>query len=554
MKTNYEKLGKESMDLLKKTSELAAEVQLRMLAGIMRRNSDTVYGKKYGFGEIETAGEFQRKVPLSVYGNYEDYILRMIAGEEKVLTEEPCVYYCISSGTTGEAKYLPLTETDLKIQYSYAYGIPFGMVREYYWNSPEDKVFGKIFQIGEFAKTSMKNGVMNGIRSGCLYQWLDRDGQFDAGDYCVPKEVLFPNTLEDLLYIKVRFALEEQNLCAIHGVFINRVAGVMDYIWRNWEILLRDMEHGGVDESVDLSPWWREFVERKLPPNPQRANQLRLLSYKTLRKNMVEKIWPRVRYVLAIGGKSFSYYTEKMQGYAGNVPIYHYAYAASEGIFGVAEKMNQPDRYILFPEAGFFEFLPLADRLKKYEQPLFMWEVRVGERYELVFTNHSGLYRYCMGDVVEVVGWYGQAPIVQFCYRRNQVINIAGEKSNQEQLAQAINNFAMQLRCEVIGYSVQEDMSDVLPRYLFYLECTAMDNTDAEDILDDCLCQVNYEYRGCRKMHEIGKVGISYLRTGSFCRYEQHLADSGKMMGQNKHVCILDTAEKKQFFASQMME
>ena len=190
----------------------------------------------------------------------------------------------------------------------------------------------------------------------------------------------------------------------------------------------------------------------------------------------------------------------------------------------------------------------------KYEQPLFMWEVRVGERYELVFTNHSGLYRYCMGDVVEVVGWYGQAPIVQFCYRRNQVINIAGEKSNQEQLAQAINNFAMQLRCEVIGYSVQEDMSDVLPRYLFYLECTAMDNTDAEDILDDCLCQVNYEYRGCRKMHEIGKVGISYLRTGSFCRYEQHLANSGKMMGQNKHVCILDTAEKKQFFASQMME
>ena len=194
MKTNYEKLGKESMDLLKKTSELAAEVQLRMLAEIMRRNSDTVYGKKYGFGEIETAGEFQRKVPLSMYGNYENYILRMIAGEEKVLTEEPCVYYCISSGTTGEAKYLPLTETDLKIQYSYAYGIPFGMVREYYWNAPEDKVFGKIFQIGEFAKTSMKNGVMNGIRSGCLYQWLDRDGQFDAGDYCVHKEVLFPDT------------------------------------------------------------------------------------------------------------------------------------------------------------------------------------------------------------------------------------------------------------------------------------------------------------------------------------------------------------------------
>ena len=42
----------------------------------------------------------------------------------------------------------------------------------------------------------MENGTMNGIRSGCIYQWLDRDGQFDAEDYCVPKEVLFPDTLE----------------------------------------------------------------------------------------------------------------------------------------------------------------------------------------------------------------------------------------------------------------------------------------------------------------------------------------------------------------------
>lgn len=554
MKTNYGKLGQESMDSLRKTSELAADVQLRMLAAIMRRNCNTVYGKKYGFGEIVTTGEFQRKVPLSVYGNYEEYILRMIAGEEKVLTEEPSVYYCISSGSTGEAKYLPLTETDLKIQYSYAYGIPFGMVREYYRDLPEDKVFGKIFQIGEFAKTYMENGVMNGIRSGCLYQWMDREGQFDAGDYCVPKEVLFPDTLEDLLYIKVRFALEEQNLCAIHGVFISRVAGVMDYIWRNWELLLNDMEHGGVDERVDLSPGWREYVERKLPPNPVRANQLRHLSHETLRANMVEKIWPKVRYVLAIGGKSFAYYTEKMEGYAGNIPIYHYAYAASEGIFGVAEKMNQPDRYILFPEAGFFEFLPLADKLRKYDRPLFMWEVRVGERYELVFTNHSGLYRYCMGDVVEVLGWYGQAPIVQFCYRRHQVINIAGEKSNQEQFAQAIKKFASRMCCEVVGYSVQEDVSDVLPRYLFYLESADMDVSGAEDILDECLCQVNYEYQGCRKLHEIGKVRISYLRAGSFCRYEQQLANSGKLMGQNKRVCILDTEEKRQFFAAQTIE
>lgn len=554
MKTDYGKLGRESMDSLKGTSKQAAVVQARLLAEIMRRNCDTVYGRKYGFGEIETAAEFQKSVPLSVYGDYEDYILQMIAGEEKILTEEPSVYYCISSGTTGDAKYLPLTERDLNIQYIYAYGLPFGMVREYYGDLPEDEVFGKIFQVGEFAKTTMENGVMNGIRSGCIYQWLDREEQFDAGDYCVPKEVLFPDTLEDLLYIKVRFALEERDLHAIHGVFINRVAGVMDYIWRNWEMLLTDMEHGSVDARVPLSPQWREYAKRKLSANPLRAQELRLLDYETLRENMVKKIWPKIRYVLAIGGKSFAYYTEKMGGYAGDIPIHSYAYAASEGIFGIAEKMDQPDRYILFPEAGFFEFLPLAEEQKGNKRPFFLWELHVGERYELVFTNQSGLYRYCMGDVIEVVGWYRQAPIVQFCYRKNQVINIAGEKSNQEQLAQAVQRFALHMHCEVVGYCVQEDVSGDLPRYLFYLEGTNMDRSGAEEVLDDCLCRVNYEYQGCRKMNEIGRARISYLQAGSFGRYEERLAKSGKQMGQNKQVCILDSSEKKQFFAAQTTE
>lgn len=551
MKTEYGKLGQEALDSLRDTAAQAAAVQERLLADIIYENRDTVYGKKYGFGSVRTAREYQERVPCSSYRDYEGYILRMIEGEGQILTQEPAVYYCISSGTTGAAKYLPLTKKDLDIQYAYAYGVPFGMVREYYQNLPEHEVFGKIFQIGEFAKTYMENGVMNGIRSGCLYQWLDRDGQFDTADYCVPKEVLFPDTLEDLLYVKVRFALAERKLRAIHGVFINRVAGVMDYIWRNWDLLLRDMEQGSVDARVDLSVKWREYVKEKLPPDALRAAELRSLSHETLREDMVAKIWPDVRYVLAIGGNAFSYYTDKMKEYAGGIPIHHFAYAASEGIFGVAEKVDVPDRYILFPEAGFFEFLPAEGEAARRIRPLFMWELEMGERYELLFTNHSGLYRYCMGDVVELIGWYGQAPIVRFCYRKNQVLNIAGEKSNQEQLEEAIRRFAFRMRCEVIGYCVQEDMSDVLPRYLFYLECTDMNPSGAEMVLDDCLCRVNYEYKGCRDMNEIGRLKIRCLREGSFGRYEEQLAGDGRPMGQNKRICILDTEEKRAFFASQ---
>ena len=75
--------------------------------------------------------------------------------------------------------------------------------------------------------------------------------------------------------------------------------------------LLADMETGCVGARVGRSPRWRTFAEARLPPTPRRVRELR--------------------------------------EDAGKVPVYHFAYAASEGIFGVAEKMNQTDRYILTP-------------------------------------------------------------------------------------------------------------------------------------------------------------------------------------------------------------
>ena len=77
----------------------------------------------------------------------------------------------------------------------------------------------------------------------------------------MPKEVLFPDRVEDLTYAKLRFALAERGLTAIHGVFLHRVVGVLDYARENWELLLHDMEHGTVDAASGLSGPWRRKLE-----------------------------------------------------------------------------------------------------------------------------------------------------------------------------------------------------------------------------------------------------------------------------------------------------
>ncbi len=575
MKTDYAALGKQALERLGATCHRAQEVQREILFDILSKNKDTDFGRRYGFSEIKSAADFQKRVPLSEYDDYADDILKIVEGGKNILTAQDPVYFCISSGTTGDEKFIPVTGGDVEMQYLYDYALVFGAVREYYSDRDEGEIFGKIFQVGEFGKTFMDDGRIKGIRSGCVYLCADKFVGFDASDYCVPKELLFPESLEDQLYLKLRFALAERNLTAIHGVFINRVAGVMDYLLQNWDMLLGDMETGTIDEAVELSKTQRQHFTLMLPPDPERARELRAIPLDESLHGIIPKIWKKMKYILAIGGKSFPHFTEKMIEYAGEVPICHYAYAASECVFGVAEKMNVPDRYILFPEAVFFEFIPI----KEPHKILMMWELKTGSKYEMIFTSRSGLYRYRLGDVVEVVGWFDEAPVVKYSYRINQAINIAGEKTNCEQLSMAVKRFSEITGAEVTGYCVCQDNSELIPRYLFYIECSddnwsanapfnadgnptsnpavnAISNTTgiAGEILEECMRNANFDYRSCESMNEIAPLKLAFLQRGSFRKYEKKLAGMGKPMGQNKLLHFLDTDEKKEFFAQQVLK
>jgi len=548
LKTEYGRLGREALARLESTAKHASEVQARFLLQWLRENRDTELGKKYNFASMDSVSQYRETVPLSTYEDYAREIERIISGEQNVLTARKAVYFCLSSGTVGDEKHIPLTDSDLEIHYLYMYGGVFGQIREYYRDLPEGAVFGKIFQIGEFAKTYMPDGRMNGIRSSCVYQWLDEREGFDASGYCVPKEILFPGRLEDMTYVKARFALAERDLTAIHGVFINRVAGMVEYILRHWNLLLQDMELGAV--SVSLPEAQRSLLRRQLPPDPWRARELGRIPRENRSRGIVKKIWNDMKYILAIGGESFSYYTKKMREYAGDVPIHFFVYAASEGVFGLAETVDRADRYVLLPESAFFEFIPVDGG---GEDTVLMGELEPGRKYEVVITNRSGLYRYRLGDVVEMVGRHERAPVVKFCYRRNQVINLAGEKSNQQQFDDAIRRFMRLTRTEVRGYCVQEDRLDIAPRYLFYMECGQIPS-GADEMFESCLCAANPEYRSCRNMREIEPLHIEFLREGSFARYEHKLAQSGKPLAQSKTPHFLDSREKKRFFAAQVLK
>ena len=68
----------------------------------------------------------------------------------------------------------------------------------------------------------------------------------------------------------------------------------------------------------------------------------------------------------------------------------------------------------LFVLHGLYLILHLLFNWRAEKQPdtLLVDEVEQGERYELVITARCGLFRFRMGDMIQVVGFHEQCPII----------------------------------------------------------------------------------------------------------------------------------------------
>jgi len=73
----------------------------------------------------------------------------------------------------------------------------------------------------------------------------------------------------------------------------------------------------------------------------------------------------------------------------------------------------------------FLEFLPEGAETREAR---LADELEEGGRYEVLITTAGGLYRYRLGDVVEVTGHWGGLPLLRFMGRADRVSDRFGEK------------------------------------------------------------------------------------------------------------------------------
>lgn len=531
----------------------AVAVQEKFLLDRLVENKDTEYGKLFNFDEIHSIEEYQRELPITFHYDYDAIIERQLQGEDGLLTAERPVYYCVSSGSTDSPKYVPVVERDILRQKFYWIDLLQEIIHRQIPDASEEELFGKIFQVSDFRYDFMSNGIMSGVRAGAMHCYLESKGELDFSCFTAPKEVLFPkNAADDMLYIKLRFALACRDVTTIHGIFVNRVVGMLRYLVDNWDAFLRDIETGEISDCFQVSHEWELYLQKHLPADPGRAAELRAIARDDLEQGLVKKIWRKIKYVQLIGGSMFKPYMDRLRHYVGDLPIHYFTYAASEGCFGIAKGMDEEDAYYtLLPDTCFYEFVSATGDGEKIHT---IRDVEMGAKYELLITTFSGAYRYAIGDVVEVVGFDGQAPIVRVCYRKSQVINVADEMMNVRQLENAMRKFQSRSGCSAEGFCVDGDYTKERPRYILYLELAdGKLPEDAEELLDECLMESCFEYKRDRELAELERVKIQTIPRGGFKAYGRFNAKLGYSQEQDKPLRVLVTEEQKAFFGGALV-
>ena len=544
------KKGKKALDDIEKSTFDPKKYNEELLLRIIKDNENTEYGKLYGFSEIKSIDDYRKKVPFSNYDTYEPYISRMIKNKEtNLITSYKVIQYAETSGSVGVQKKIPVTKESMEVYGKYSFGKIKALAKSYHKEINHSRVpFGKGLNTVETELTVADDGTPRGTVTGALSRRFRKIFPFILTS---PDPVLFPIGGMNMNYMKARFALEEKDLVFILSAFMTNLVDMFNYIKNNWEMICDDIENGTINKDV-CNDKARPIMMKYVKKNPKRAKELREIFKQGFDTPIVKRLWNKISWVCAIGTGGFSTYYERFKKFAGDdIPVDFCAYAASEGMFAVCTKMNDP-KFTPLLDSCFFEFLP-ADAKEDETNTLTIDQLEEGKEYEIIVTNQCGFYRYKIKDVIRVVGFHNNCPLITFAYRKGQLVNIAAEKTTEEHLNEAVKRLGKALKVDFNDYALYVDSERAVSRYVLLVEPDKPIAIDKDGsmgkLFGKILSDVNIEYRffaDVRGSIDTPLVLIQQQETHALWR--EYKLMKGSSSNQIKPVRILDTPVKQKFF------
>nr|GLL23735.1 probable indole-3-acetic acid-amido synthetase GH3.1 [Ipomoea trifida] len=530
----------------------ADSVQERVCAEILSRNSQTEYLQRFGLNGATDRETFKAKVPVVTYEDLQPEIQRIANGDRSpILSSHPISEFLTSSGTSaGERKLMPTIKEELdRRQLLYSLLMP--VMNLYVPGLNKGK--GLYFM---FVKSETKTPgglVARPVLTSYYKSEHFKTRPYDPYNvYTSPNEaILCPDSFQSMYTQMLCGLYEREQVLRLGAIFASGLLRAIRFLQLHWAQLSNDIRTGTLSPHV-TDPAICECMTRVMRPDPELAEFIVRECSKENWEGIITRIWPGTKYLDVIVTGAMAQYIPTLDYYSGGLPMACTMYASSECYFGLnLNPMCKPSEvsYTIMPNMGYFEFLPHdqnSDGFTRDSPPRLvdLVDVEVGKEYELVITTYAGLCRYRVGDILRVTGFHNSAPQFHFVRRKNVLLSIDSDKTDEAELQGAVENASellTEFNTSVVEYTSYADANTIPGHYVIYWELLMKDpaHSPSKEVLDQCCLamedSLNSVYRQGRvECNSIGPLEIRVVKSGTFEELMDYAISRGASINQYK--------------------
>jgi len=511
-----------------------AEAQRRALLTKIARNVDSRFGRDHDFTHIDSVDAFRRRVPVSTYEYLQPYIDRVRRGDVRALfgPREDVVQFAVTSGTTSEPKYIPITRSFLS---DYRGGWLIWGWGAYRDHRPcfEGFMLNVVSRPDECVSAG---GIPCGAVSGLMSQMQPA---IVRAMYAVPPTVNSIEHTESKYYLVLRLAMTRAVTfcCTPNPSTLLRIAEIGN---ARAPQLLRDIEEGTLWPGCRVSDAQRRELSRWLRPQKKQARRLAGILERE-GKLLPRHYWDRMGLVAVWKGGTVSLYLPLVKEAFGPAPIRDLGLMASEGRMSIPLTDDGSAGVLDFMHQ-FFEFIPESEIDKEQPPTLLAHEVELGQRYYLMLTTSGGCYRYNIMDHVEVVDFYRRTPVIAFLNKGEHISSLTGEKLTENQVVLALAEAHETLELPAATQMTLAPVWDEPPYYVLVAAEDCLPPEKCESFLqrlERALCACNLEYEQKRKSGRLGRPRLLLVQPEEFSAVVSERQARMHRPEQHKHIFLI---------------
>jgi len=513
------------------------QIQQQTLQRILRLNADSDFSREWNLNETCTIEDFQSRFPVSDYERFRPYIDRVKNGETSALlgAANRLLMFTLSSGTTSDSKFIPITEPFLK---DYRQGWQnWGILA--YDDLPNLKYQNIVQLSSNFDKFRTPGGTPCGNISGLVAAMQSPVVKLL---YTLPSQVSQIDDAHLKYYTALRLSLADRDVGMITTANPSTLLHLARFTDEHRDSLVRDIADGTLTGAEQLDATIYGTLKSRLKRKyKRRARELETIIERTGHL-YPRDFWPDLSLLAVWMGGSASAYLSQLPAYYGDLPIRDHGLSASEGRMTIPLESGTATG-VLDITSHFFEFVPEGEDPLTTTNVLTADQLQTDQNYFILLTTPSGLYRYHICDVVRCTGFHQQTPMLEFLHKGAHISNLTGEKITESQVVESVRKAIQSTSVEIGQYSLIPTW-DEPPHYQLLIEeaahLPAANLTALLTQIDLLLQQTNCEYLEKRQSGRLAPLELCSLTKGTWSRFaEERQKKLGGSIEQYKHPCLI---------------